>query len=722
MATLPTSDTPAFGMRENRQYWALLILVALGLALGRAALMHWQAPDAWHAEPEDIARAFWMGSRFDLKYLAVLLGVPMLLLSFVSQLSASRLPWSVTIFRPLWRVWIGVIVLLVNLLMVCNYYYFQFYQGPINDLVFGLAEDDTQAILRTLYSEFPVVPLLTGIVGLSAAQLGLAFWWSRRLSLTSLTTRRAAAIMICSLVATVSIARGSFGTFPLRTMHLAVSRDAFTNHLVPSGLLALHHAWRDRQGNDLGDNPDAALAAYGFDDVDQAARVVAFGTHADDTGTPPDWRWRDQPTPTSLRHARRPHVVLAVMESWGRQLMDFDDPDDNDLLGRLRPWLGDGRLDYFSHALSSQNGTHPSLEALLLDTPITPLTQGRYHHVHYDTSVALPYRQAGYRTVYLTAGPESWRNMNTALPDQGFDEVLGEHAILARFPEATTHTWGVDDEWMFRYAEELLAEADASGQPLLLVMMSVTNHPPYRVPPHYTPAKLNVRRLGDALATDTETGLSILQTYQYANDALGSFLDALAARGLLDKMLFAATGDHQTRTIFAHPDDSHLHYKFGVPIVMRIPEPYRQGKQAHSEQWASHQDIFPTLWAHSLWGRKVPREGRDLYAQSDAPEAAFSFISDDALHGSGIVIGDAGAVVGLVNPAFYVWESRAQQSLKPASQPSPELLDLWQRARARMALCDLRIRTQAIGKPYDLSAANTASPMATVPTRSVPSS
>jgi len=678
-------------LQEHRHYWVLLAVAATGLLLGRVALIISLAPEHWQVSNIEMARAFWIGLRFDLKYLALILGAPVLILGIglrlIPQPSVITCSW-----QRIWPIYTAVVLLFVNIMIVVNHGYFKFYQSPINDVIFGLAEDDTHAILSTIWHDFPVLWLFGGIILLTTAQWIVAQrcarkpWFSLRTNPLS-QTRTIALIALCSLLATIGLIRGSISKFPLRSMHMAVSNDAFTNHLVPSGVTALYQAWQARRRYDLGNDADSGLKYYGFSSAEEAMRAVGYSGNKHGYIVPP-WPENRSPIPP------QPHVVLAVMESWGRQMMDFDDAEDNDLLGRLRPWLMPGRLDYFERAVSSNLGTHPSLEALLLDTPLTPLTQNhRYGHIAYDTARARVYQQAGYHTVYLTAGPEAWRDLNTVLLHQGFDEMLGEQAILKRFPEATTHTWGVDDEWMFRYAEELLAQADARQQPLLLVMMSVTNHPPYRIPPHYTPAPLDVSKLGTARATDEKTALSILQTYQYANDALGDFLNHLHEQGLLERTLLAATGDHNQRTIFSYPDNQQLYYKYGVPIVFYIPENYRIYGSASTRNWSSHQDIFPTLWAHSLWGHKVPHYGRNVYAQHDQADYALSFIDN------GIIVNDSGAVVNLAKPIFYHWdEVEGKPVLVSTTTPNDKLRALYQRERAKLALRDWQIRSQALEK------------------------
>ncbi|MGO3742183.1 LTA synthase family protein [Kerstersia sp.] len=683
-------------LRLHRQYWTLLILAVLGLALGRLALMMGQAPAQWHPSGQDITRAFWMGARFDIKNLAVLLGLP-LFLAFLMPAGLRRF------WQKLLSGWQVLVMLLLNLLMVVNYYYFQFYNSPINGLIFGIAEDDTAAVSLTLWNDFPVIWLVGGILLLTAIQVFIARWWARRLS-TGLSGWRLAALAIASLLLTAGLARGSLGTFPLRTMHMAVSSDALVNNLVPNGWVALQMAWKERNASDMGSTPEAGMKFYGLESLQDALQQAGLQS-ADESLNAAQAAERARnalqqtlPPQEAWQQARQPNVLVAVMEGWGRHLLEYDDPARNDLLGRLRPWLH-GKADYFSQALSYQHGTYQSLEGLLLDSPITPLMQSRYGYHGYSSSVAQAYRDAGYQTVFLSAGQDSWRKLDTALLQQGFDQVLGESAILERYPQATTHTWGVDDEWMFRYARDIVAQAEAAGKPLMLVMLTTTNHPPFRTPPGYQPAVLDPGTLGSAMAVDAEQGRTIMSTYQYANDALGHFLDQLDSDGVMAHTLFAATGDHNTRQIFAYPDASQLNFKYGVPIIIWLPEPYRLGGQAHTGEWASHQDIFATLMAHSLQDTRIATRGRDLYADTAAP-VALSFIGDDAAAGMGVFISAEGAVIGMEHPQFYHWG--ADGKLQAAAAPSYALQTQWQKQRAELALRDWRIRSEALQSPPPL--------------------
>ncbi|RAR62202.1 phosphoglycerol transferase MdoB-like AlkP superfamily enzyme [Onishia taeanensis] len=692
----------------NRQLWRLGLVGVAMLTLMRGLLLWMNAPTPLTAPTSDLLQAFWIGLRFDAKIMAVLLGPWLLVATLLLVLPR---PF-IAIWRRLWLPWALVCMLLVNLLSLVNHFFFSFYQGPINSLIFGLFEDDTRAVIDTVWSDYPLLALLVALAGMTGAQLA---WMrrggrrdgrrtgrqkGRRDSIRDSRRRshhlgwpRASVMVVVSLVALIGLGRGSLGTFPLREMNMAVSANAFVNDLVPSGPQALYLAWKERELNNIGDNPRAGLEHYGFSSPVEAARALGW-TEVDNADEVLERMTLTTPRRPAAEEAP-PHVVVSLMESWGRRPLDFDDPESNDLLGRLRPWL-EGKADYFPHALSAENGTHPSLEGLLLDTPISPLTQSRYGYRSFSTSAALPYRRDGYRTVFLTAGSVQWRDLDDALRRQGFDQVLGSSAIRERFPEATGGTWGLDDEWMFRTGAELLREADARGEKVMLVMLSITNHPPYHVPDHYTPAPLDVTQLGDSLAVSPEFGTSILETYQYANDAMGGFLDRLESDGLLGHTLFAATGDHNSRSIIQYPDAHDLFDQFGVPILVWLPPRYRQQATAQREDWTSHRDIFPTLWAHSLSKAEVPWVGRDLYAPVEKP-MALSFNRQDG--GAGLLVSKQGAATNLAQPTFYDWQEG--RGLAATETPSDALREQARQARARLALEDWRIRRQALGEAGD---------------------
>ncbi|MDD9196672.1 LTA synthase family protein, partial [Aliivibrio sp. S3MY1] len=194
-----------------------------------------------------------------------------------------------------------------------------------------------------------------------------------------------------------------------------------------------------------------------------------------------------------------------------------------------------------------------------------------------------------------------WRNVANYLPAQGFDEILDENAILKAFPEAEAFRgeWGLSDEYAFKLAEKELKEAT---QPLMIYILTITNHTPYEVPKNYELKPLKVsERLLKRMQKGEEEAMRLLETYQYANNALGEFVADIKQSSLGDSTLVAATGDHRLRGFtMSYPND--LPIIHAVPFYLYIPTKIQQqvSHKFDSKRVGSHKDIFPTLYAFSL--------------------------------------------------------------------------------------------------------------------------
>lgn len=659
----------------NRQTWLLFAVGLIVLTGFRLALYILQQPTDVNASLATVVNLFITGMRFDAKLMASLL-IPNILLSFL-LLPLPR--YFISFYRRFWLCLGLVMLFFIFLLSFINHFFFSFYQSPINALIFGFLEDDTTAILATVWRDWPIVSLTILLLIISLLPILLVFYLTRKppqkrplwLSL---------ATVFASFLALLIVARGSLGVFPLGKMDMAIAEHSFINNLVPSGAWALYEAATQRSKSQIKKDPLAGLHSLGFTNPQQAAQAIDKKQTASEILS----------TTSAATNSNKPHVVLNIMESFGSAVLDYDHPLDNDLLGELRQHLS--YLDHFKRAIAFENGTHPTLEALLFDTPISPLTQGEFTYKKYQNSIAAIFKQAGYNTVFITAGSISWRNLQTALSLQGFDKLYGQASIKQRFVNTSSNVWGVDDEWMYKYAQQILAKSD---KPIFMVLLSISNHPPYKIPKHYAPKKLQLNAMGDKLASSKQLALSLLQTYQYANNALGVFLTDLKQRQLLDKTIFAATGDHSSRSIFSYPDNKYLHKKYGVPILMHIPAAYTLGK-AQLNDWVSHQDIITTLLDHALVGAKIPKVGRNMYLPAKAVDNyAFSFANSSIGGGKGVLISAAGSAVGMENPSYYHWNDK-QQFFVSTDQPNQLLAEQTNKARALMALRDWRIRKQAL--------------------------
>ena len=534
----------------------------------------------------DLLPALTMGVRIDAKWLATLL-VPAWFFWLVGARFAALRSFALG-FGLLG----GGIMVLLGLI---NIEFHRFYGTPISVIIFGFFQDDTKAVVTQILKDYPVVQYL----GLLAVGTLFPAILTKFIPVPgrALTLRSGVLGALVLSVLFAGALRGSFDTFPLRIQNLSVSPHLFINQCAQNGAVALYEAWKGQKGLNFKDGAEGAVKRLGFANVKAADEVLAT---------------LDAPARTiPAATGKKPHVVLAIMEAMGRDEFETHDPKTNDMLGSLAGELKDALI--FRNALTAAPGTFPAVEAILFDSPYSPLSQSRYGRSNFPFAKVLPFRKAGYRVVFLTGGDASWRGIEETLPLHGFDAVYGAADIRQVFPEADYGTWGVGDEWMFRYAERLLKAADEAQQPLLLVMLSTTNHGPHHVPDGRTSAPVNPDALPTFVIRDKsrEELAAMQETYQYAANWLGWFVSAVRQDGLLEKTVIATTGDHNAR--FSYPASGYWHHHLGVPFLFWVPADIQaKFPQVDTSLWATQRDLMPTLSALALGRSPLPEEAAEL--------------------------------------------------------------------------------------------------------------
>jgi len=664
-----------------RSSWATLALGALGFFAFRAAqLLHYGEATLFADRPGDLARAFWMGMRFDLKSMSVML---LLLLGPASLIAIPAFGRKVG--AGMQRIAVPAIFFIANFSAACQYFYYGFYKTPFTPIVFGIYEDDTVGVLASIWSDFPVVTATLGVIALTVVQSWLVFRLGSPGSVADRSWAKRLAIAVPTVLILALLARGSLSTFPLHNQDATVSADPFVNDLVRNSLQTLYDSSKDRSAQvTIGPDPTVRLASYGFASLADLGRALGSKT-----GTPHDLEgsiFRRTPR-NPLLAANPPHVVFALMESWGAHALKFDSPTNN-LSGAMGKHL---RGDFsFRNFFPAQNGTHPTLEALLLNSPLTPLTQGQYGQISFPAAALRPFKEQGYRTVFIHGGSNAWRSLGRALKRQYFDETHDMGDILARYPDAERTVWGVYDEYLFRFAHELLLKADAEGQKVFLFLMSTTNHPPHSVPSAYRLLPLDPDSMRAHFAKDLESSVKQLQTYQYATHQLGVFIDGIESGPLGRKTIVVATGDHNLRTLLQYHLPSDAKDQYRVPGYFYVPKAYLPATPPDLDRYSGHRDIFPTLYNLALSDALYPAYGDNLFAP--LPESRqFAMVMYQLLFSR------QGALLPFLGkPSAFRWND-TQGNLLVEARPAPALLlEQGERARATTALADWYTRYQVV--------------------------
>jgi phosphoglycerol transferase MdoB-like AlkP superfamily enzyme len=534
---------------------------------------HWPADLA--APLADLWAVVYQGARFDLKVSAA---AAVLLLPLLLVVPARFHGWIA-----------GTVAVLFVSASLVNLHYFGFYKTPIDPVVFGFFEDDTKAIVQTIWSDFPVVLTLAVLLGASwaaiAARKSLYGQVGHRLN-RGLNERLVPVPLtllgvLLAVFLLVLTTKGTLRAMALGKQNVSVTTSQFLNDMVPNGVIALKFAWDSRRDSQNFSDPLLGLKRLGYGTPLAAARVLGIEA-ADEQAL----------RATLFAHgadasAPKKNLLFFLMESWSAEPFLYHDAKTFDVLGRLAPTMG--AACHFSNFDAAQPGTHPSLEAILFSTPITPLTLGPQGKQPIPWAIPLRLKKAGYRTLFVTSARAGWRDLDRVLKVQGFDEVVDASHLKAAYPEAELGIWGVWDSYVFRYLSQRLKQKE--DKPLFVFVLTATNHPPYDLPPEYQPVERDRAKWGGE--RNSQDLWPNLDTWHYATDLLGGLVQEVRSGPLRDRTVIAATGDHNVRSfgLYAAPERRHLARQ--VPFVV-----WGDGLDCGAQRAlpASHRDMFPTLF------------------------------------------------------------------------------------------------------------------------------
>lgn len=588
----------------------------------------------------DLLVALWLGARFDLSAFCYLSLVS--LMAWLAWLLFGPTRWAHQMLLWQRRLWVLLLIFLAFIL-VADFAFYGYFQDHLNVLVFGLIQDDTIAILRTVWKNYPVIKIF---VAVTLVYLLTSYWlerlWKPRTGPSNAPEASKGMLWVTGAILGVGLgARGSLGLFPLEIMHTAISSHSFINTLSFNGFHALGRAIILYEQQSKVWNRHLIDFGYG-EDFKKA--ILDFHGNTPINGEPSlrlIWKTTDK---KDLSQKPLPHVIVVLMESWGSDWMREDSPTFN-VLGAFAPHK---EQDFFTpNIMPASNATIGSLGSLIVGLPHrfhSPfLTESYYLDVEFSTAPAKIFQAQGYQTHFIYGGNPGWRSIDRFVPRQGFETLHGESQIKTFFQQTNDndllHDWGVHDEFVFKYAEALLAKAE---RPQFIFILTTTNHPPYSLPSNYQLLPQTFDPTKDQQLTgDVSLNKQRLRAYQYSNHQLGLFLDRLKKGAQGSKLLIAATGDHG---FYIRPySNNELLKKWAVPLYLHLPPTHRPPPGA-SLRLGSHGDVFPTLYNLLFSQLTYLSLGQDLLKEGIQPWSFHPPSSSALNEQAAIIIGDKGDI------------------------------------------------------------------------------
>lgn len=666
----------------KNQLFLFLIMVTLMTIARLAFSFAFGDVNELKAQMGDFKSALFLGLRYDLIPLAYINAIPFILMNLTYlipgkfTIKAIRLAViSFLLFGYCALIW----------LYVFDYSFYSYFQDHLNILFFGFFEDDTIAVITTVWKNYNLPLWLTVIfLGHYGFYRFLKFLFSPfdfDLKIKKFDFRFIGCFIV-GLVMFAFMARGNFSRLPLSVEDAHISSNEFINEISLNGALTFNRALKIRRT--FGHNNVNYLTSYGYKNWETAFETAFLKKPIKSTFL----ENLQVTSPLNVEAGKHPpHVVLIVMESFGSYWNDKNSPRFN-ILGSLEEHFKSGIL--FKNFLSAENGTIGSLMSVVNSQVIRPgarfLSESDFMKTPLDVSGHLPYKKAGYDTHFIYGGKLGWRDLGKYLAVQGYDHLWGADEIKEAMPELKNieardlgNEWGVFDEYLYSFIDEHLRTAT---KPQFFIVLTTSNHPPFEYPSSYNILPLEMgREILDKVTVGKEISQKRFLGLQYANQKVGEFITKIKTTALNDEVVVALTGDHSFWIAKGVGLDEEFK-RFAVPFFISLPDRLRPSN-FDANNFGSHEDIFPTLYHVTLSNQSYVKLGDDLFGEPGI-----------AQNSSGLMANKDGSYH---NGKFWAWKSMPELTLRETTQTA-ELLLLKNKAQSLIGLTDLYLKEEKVRK------------------------
>lgn len=556
--------------------------------------------DAIYTYSSDIPKAIFNALRFDAQVAAYIMVPPALIYTFISIYTMfntqTKFGKYIVILLRIWLTFAAIIVMIISII---DLGFFHNFGSHINITFFDFFNENPISLVITILTDYPIVWILltTTIIGITVYYVSCRLVKERVVKKPAHITRHLFTLIVY-LACMFICMRGSIGLYPLQIEDTIVSAGKHINNMIPNGLYMLKHAWRDKKRSFEIKTEQQLLEEYGFKSVSEALEVFGHGDNIHDA--------LFCITPDTIR-SEQPNIVLIIAESWSNWLMDIDES----LVGDMRKHIEEDIT--FRHFQSVCNGTIGTIERITIGTPFPRVFSSKFRFKPMPTSIALPFNNSGYKTIFMTGMDQAWENCNEALLTQGFGDIIGKYELQHQHPEYKNNHVGVYDHHLMDALLEQLQNND-SKKPLFIMTVTTTNHPPFEMPDDITLAPINPKIFTMNHWSEKPKVLKkYLQGYQYENYALANFLEKLKQSTCATNTVVFITGDHNVRTIFKYETEEDFRWRNSVPLYIYIPDKWKKNiGKVDKDTWGDHYDLIPTIAPFAFRGTEYTCFGKNL--------------------------------------------------------------------------------------------------------------
>ncbi len=611
----------------------LLIYLTVFTLFRVATLISFLPPDVRIVE---LFPSFWLGLRYDLRWIAFVL-MPIALLSLFPKLS----PFYSERGKKWWTAYLALITLVLLFFFGADFGHFAYVSTRLNASALNFYED-ARISFEMIWQSYPIVWILLGLAGAA----GMIAWMFRRTHVSveerNINIHKFAYRRIWHLAAMVVLAWfliGFPGIRPLRWSDAFALNDNFKSYLALNPLQNFFTTVRFRKPM-----VDVHKARQYYPRISDLLQL-------DRSRTQP-FKYDRIIHPGSNALESKPNIVLVLCESYSMYKSSMSGNPLN-----TTPYFDSLTKQgiFFERCFTPTFGTARGVFALLTGIPDVQLSKFSTRNEASLRQHTIINSLEGYSKHYFLGGSSEFNNYRGILSN--IRDVNMHEEGSFRSPKL--NVWGISDKDLFLEADSMLRQ---EKQPFFALIQTSGNHRPYSIPARdsdfvrkpVTPEQLK------AYGFDSEEEY---HAFCYTDYAIQQFIERAKKAPYFNNTIFIFVGDHgvegNARAMYpAVWTDERLNDEH-VPLLFYAPALLRPEKRSET---VSQIDVLPTmasLLAQPYLNRTL---GRDLLDPRKQEHTAF------------IIHHDEGKIGVVTNDYFYIknlWIKK--EKLYPIREGLPDL-------------------------------------------------
>jgi len=543
-----------------------------------------------------VIESFAVGLRFDVSMVAMVIGLPLLLMLMLPFRWAHHVYW-----QRLWGWFIFITLLLMLFMMAADTIYFGTVHRHVGAEI-GTISSDMASMTMLAISQYSGALFLFGLVAVA----GAFFWRYLTHHIPAAPSRvwlRLTSILVGLLLLAI-LGRGGISGKPISV------GEAFFSNSLGQGYLALNGAFAiARALNDIAPPPKVFMP--------QAEAIERTHNYLAGKWTP----FYDRNFPlyqqagAATSRANKPNVVVLMLESWGAIHIDALRKQMNlpplGVTPNFDSLAQQGRL--YTHFYANGQRSIQGAAAVLAGLPTLPGMPflGEGLEQNQQSFLGELAQSQGYETIFLQSSDRGSLRFDAIAARAGFSTYLANENI----PELHEHkkaasTWGTWDHNTLQEANKRFA---AAHKPFLGYVFTSTSHVPWLIP--------DSRWRKYSSGSDMDKALNAIY---YADWALGEMIAATKQSGYYDNTIFILLADHTSEFVENVENVPNL---FHIPLLIVGPGI----KSGIDERIGSQFDILPTIADIGGWSTAYAGLGRSLMDNSRINERAALTVRDNAI-------------------------------------------------------------------------------------------